>query len=304
MCVIASCTPRARSAAGPDVEDRRVARLVERARQHDGPLHPRVAQDLERRGQVVGDRRPQRVPGDGGAVEGVLVSGEELLEHRGGVGARGHRLDPRAQRVAVVEPVRRLSPGARRRLRDEREADLLGEPHGLRGAAGELMAGARDPGGSQHRLHPGLVADVAGGLDVHPVDAEALADLGQRHLELLERPDDPLHPADLAAQPGHRLGDLARVEGVVDPPVAGELLVQHGWKVRRGGVRDEPEPYARQARRRRDEPRRGVEEVGRDEDGGDHDTRRYRGPSMSGTDGRGAGVLRRAVRRPHSHVLP
>jgi hypothetical protein len=114
-------------------------------------------------------------------------------------------------------------------------------------------------------------------------------------------------PADLAAQPGHRLGDLARVEGVVDPPVAGELLLEPGRQVRRRRVRHEPEPYAGQARRRGDEAGRGVEEVGRDEGGDDHDPRRYRecagrraGP---GAGCRGASTRRAAPALPRPSMI-
>ena len=104
----------------------------------------------------------------------------------------------------------------------------LGERQRLAGGRDELVPGARHAGRAQHRLHARLVADVVRGLHVHALDAERLAHLCQRHLQLLQRADQAFDPADLAAEAGHRLGDLARVERVVDPPVPVQAFLQHG----------------------------------------------------------------------------
>ena len=57
-----------------------------------------------------------------------------------------------------------------------------------------------------------------------PSHAERLAHLRQRHLQLLEGADQALAPGRSAADsPAHRLGDLPRVERVVDPPVPGQV---------------------------------------------------------------------------------
>ena len=61
-----------------------------------------------------------------------------------------------------------------------------------------------------------------------PADAQVLAHLGQRDLQLLQHGQQPLHLAELAGQALHRGGDLARVERVVDPPVPGQVLPELG----------------------------------------------------------------------------
>ena len=152
--------------------------------------------------------------------------------------------------VEVVEPVGGLRPGAGRRLGHQREPDLVGERQRLTGGGDQLMPGTRHPGGAQHRLHPGLVPHVHRGLHVHALDAQRLAHLGQRDLQLLQRADQAFHPSHLTTEAGHRLGDLARVECVVDPPVPGQAFLQHGGQAlgRLGG--DDGQPDAGQPRRR------------------------------------------------------
>ena len=200
--------------------DALVPRAGDVAGQHDRPLDPRVAQDLQRRRAVVGDRRPHGRPADGDAVEGVLLAGEELLEQRGGVLAQRHGAQPAPEHVAVVQPERGLGAGAVRRLGDQREADLLGERGGLPGAAHEGVPGAGDPGRLERLLHPRLVAHVERRPDVHALDAHGLAHLRQRHLQLLERADEPVHPAHLAGEPGHRPGRAGA--GRARPPRASD----------------------------------------------------------------------------------
>ena len=116
-----------------------------------------------------------------------------------GASARGGSApQPAAQRVGVVEPVGGLRPGAGRRLGHQREADLGGEGQRLGRLADQPVPGARHARRGQHRLHPRLVAHVARGLDAMPVDAQRLAGLGERHLQLLQRPDQPLAPGRAA----------------------------------------------------------------------------------------------------------
>jgi hypothetical protein len=47
-------------------------------------------------------------------------------------------------------------------------------------------------------------------------------DLPERHLQLLEHPEEPLHRAGAAADRFGGGGDLPGVERVVDPPVRGQ----------------------------------------------------------------------------------
>jgi hypothetical protein len=54
----------------------------------------------------------------------------------------------------------------------------------------------RDTVRAEHLLHAVLVAEVAGDGGVDPLDAERVARLGHRHLELLERARQPVDPPD------------------------------------------------------------------------------------------------------------
>ena len=137
---------------------------------------------------------------------------------------------------ALVEPVRRLRPAPAGGLATSGKPTSSAKASASVGAGDELVAGARDAGGAQHGLHPGLVPDVERGLLVHARDAERLPDLGQRHLELLQGADQTFDPAHLAAQAGDRLGDLPGVERVVHPPVAGEVLRSSGGRLDEGSV--------------------------------------------------------------------
>ena len=55
-----------------------------------------------------------------------------------------------------------------------------------------------------------------------------LADLGQRDLQLLQHGQQHLDRAELARQALDRGGDLAGVQRVVDPPVAGQVSLSWG----------------------------------------------------------------------------
>ena len=114
------------------------------------------------------------------------------------------------------------------------------------------------------------------GPHVHALDAEGLADLRQRHLQLLEGADEPVHPAHLAREAGHRPGQLTRVERVLHPPVPGQPPAQLRRDPFRGLAGDQAEADVRQLRGDGDEPRRGLQQVRRDEGGDDHGSGRVR----------------------------
>ena len=200
----------------------------------------------------------------------MFLADEELLQQARRVRPWRDRVQPATQRADVVEPVGRLRAGTGRGLRDEREPDRLGELQRLAGAGHQLVPGTGYAGVTQYRLHPRLVPDVARGLHVHAFDAHRLADLGERHLKLFQRTDEPLDAAQLAAQARDPFGDLARVQRVVDPPVPGQVGLQFGRQpVRRRG-RDDTEAYAGHLRGGRHEARRGFEQEGRDEGSDNH----------------------------------
>ena len=190
----------------PDVEDLPVARVGQLAGEQHRPLDPRVAQHRERRRPVVRDRRPHRAAADLHAVERELVADEELLQQAGFLRARRDGGEPAAQRVGVVEAVGGLRPGARGRLGHEREPDRRGERQRLLGRADELVARARHARRGEHLLHPGLVPHVVGGRGVHARDAQRVAGLRERHLQLLEGAHQPFDraPAAATARPRRR----------------------------------------------------------------------------------------------------
>ena len=253
-----------------DLPDARVLGAADVARQQHHPLHPRVAQHLERGRQVVRDRVPDDLPVHHHAVVGALVAGEELLHLRGPVRRGRHGIEPGAQVGGVVEPEGALRPGPGRRLDDEGEADPFGKFEGVSGGDGQLVPGARDAGRPQHRLHLRLVPEVVRRDRVHAADAQVLPHLGQRDLQLLQHGQQPLHRAELAGQALHRGGDLARVERVVDPPVPGQVLPELGRQPVLRLAGDQGHPCAGQPRRGLHEPRRGVEQIRRDEPGDHH----------------------------------
>ena len=265
---------------GPDLGHRAVARVVELAGEQHRPLDPRGPQHLQRRGPVVRDGRPHRLPADLHAVERVLVADEELLQQTGRVRARRDRREPAAQGVGLVEAVGGLRPRARGWLRDQREPDRLRKGERFARLPDELVARARHPRRGEHLLHPRLVAHVVRGVDVQPRDAQRLTGVGERHLQLLQRADQPLDGPELPRQPGDRLGDLARVQRVVDPPVPGQVPRQLGGNLLGGRGGDQAEPHAGQLRGRGDEPHGGGHEERCDERGRDllldHGRRRYR----------------------------
>jgi hypothetical protein len=92
---------------------------------------------------------------------------------------------------------------------------------------------------------------------VHARDAQRVAGLRERHLQLLERADEARDRPQLLRQPRHGVGDLPGVQRVVDAPVPGQVAGQLGGHLlrRRGG--DQAQPHVRELCRGGHEPRGG-----------------------------------------------
>ena len=63
----------------------------------------------------------------------------------------------------------------------------------------------------EDRLHRRLVPEVVSGLHAQARDAEALADLGQRHLQVLEDGQQPVDATKVLAEPSHAERQLLRI---------------------------------------------------------------------------------------------
>ena len=72
----------------------------------------------------------------------------------------------------------------------------------------ELVSGTGQSGPAQDVLHARLVADVERHGFAHPGDAEAIADLTEGDLQLLQDRHQTLDLADLPGQAAHAVGDL------------------------------------------------------------------------------------------------
>ena len=92
--------------------------------------------------------------------------------------------------------------------------------------ANQGMPRTWDSRGRQHLFHARLVPHVEGSGDIHALDAETLPRLREWHLQLLERPDEPLHRAHLPTQACDCGGDLTGVERILDAPVPGEEALE------------------------------------------------------------------------------
>ena len=136
------------------------------------------------------------------------------MSYRPGAGATGGGIKRKIGLGAIA--------GAGGRLDHQREPDRGSKVGRRRGRFGQPVPGAGHARGVQHGLHLVLVPEVAGRGRVHAGDAQVLADLGQRHLELLEHGQQPLHRAQRPGQTLDGPGDLAGVERV--GPVALDLL--------------------------------------------------------------------------------
>ena len=229
----------------------------------------RVAQYLQRRGQVARDRVPDDLPVHHHAVVRALIPAEELLEQREPIRRRRRRVEPDPQVIGIVEAERALGPGSCGGFDHQRETDLLREAgRGGRGI-GQPVARAGHAGGPQHRLHLRLVAEVVSRPRIHAGDAQALPSLRDWHLQLLQYRQEPLNRANTLANAQHRGCDLPGVQCVVDPPVRGQAAPEPRRQIALGLAGDQGQLSVRQTRRGLDEPRRRVEQIGRDK-GGDH----------------------------------
>ena len=283
-------SPSARSAAGRDRPDAVVLGPACLARQEHPPLDPRVAQHLQRRGQVARDRVPDDLPVRHHAVVGALLAGEELLEQRGPVRRWAGRVSSHtAQLFGVVEAERALGPGARGRLDHQREPGLGGEarPPRPRSRPAGAARTARPPpaaptssapcrGSCARSPRPCPGCPAARG----PARAAPAAARAPRRAAAPGRGGWPSAP--------QRGGDLPGVERVVDPPVRGQPAPQPIGDAALGVAGDERQLGVRQPGRRADEPHRRVEQVGRDERGDHHARGRYPGcaRAQSGPGGR------------------
>jgi hypothetical protein len=110
-------------------------------------------------------------------------------------------------------------------------------------------------------------------LDPHALDTELLACFGQRDLRLLLRPEEPLDRTVPLGQLACGPDDLARVEQVVDTPVAGEDRLEICRERLERVLTDDGEPHVREPGDCRDDPDGGLREPG---GGVDHE--RHDGP--------------------------
>ena len=139
------------------------------------------------------------------AVERVLVADEELLQQArprpGAAGWRRASCAARRRRRGGRWPAPRRPPAAWRRAgtRPPRRTPVASSVR-----RDELVARARHARPREHRLHPRLVPHVVGGGGVHARDAQRVADLGQRHLQLLEGADQPFDRPQLPLRPARR----------------------------------------------------------------------------------------------------
>ena len=231
------------------------------AGQQHRPLHPRVAQHLERRRQVVRDRRPYGLAAHGDAVEGVLLADQELLEQRQARPARGGSAPAscaaRRRRRAGRSPARRRRRAAwrpagtrpRRRKPAPRDGSVTSRcrAHGTPAARSTVFI--RD----LSRTLCAVSTSMPGMPSVSRTCASGTCSCSSAPTSRCTGPS-------WRRQPGDRLGDLPRVQRVVDPPVPGQVLRQlrrHPVGRRRG---DQRQPDSGQLGRGGDEARGGREQ--------------------------------------------
>ena len=213
-----------------DLVDAGVLGPADVARQQHRPLDPRVAQHVQRRRLVVGDRRPHRRAAHASRCRRCAPRRRgtpPAVPARRGSAAR-RRSQP-SSAGAVVQPVRRLRAGAGRRLRDQREADLAGEAASLArrrapargGRTARRLRAARPSSGAC----PGRCARCSTSMPSMPMASRTwrAAPAAARAHPRAARPR-PICPAS----PLTASGDLARVQRVLDPPVPGEAVPQRG----------------------------------------------------------------------------
>ena len=105
-----------------------------------------------------------------------------------------------------------------------------------------------------------------GHLGAHARDAQRVADLAERDLQLLEHAEEAVDPAEVAAHRPRRVGDLLRVGAVGDPVMPRERGAQVVAEPVLGVLADQPEADVRQRRGSGDEPHGGREQERGNED--------------------------------------
>ena len=124
-----------------------------------------------------------------------------------------------------------------------------------------LVPDQRVPGAGQavrpqNVLHAGLVAEVARRPRAHPLDSEGVSQFAERYLQLLERAQQPVDPAEFAGEPAQPDVDALRRQRVVDPGVRRDPPPQRGGHSFERFLRHDPEPHA-------GEPRSGFQKTQR-----------------------------------------
>ena len=267
MWVNASLTPSARSAAGPDLVDAGVLRTVDVARQQHGPLHPRVAQHLQRRRPVVRDRCPDGLAADGDAVD--RCAPRRPGTPRAAPGRPGSAASACSQprsAPALVEPVGRLRAGARPAAwppagsRPRRR-----KPAPRRDAVIELVPGARHAGGASTvfiRALSRTLSAVGTSMPSMPSASRTWASgTWSCSSAPTRRSTLPIWPPRPVTASAIWRGSSA--SSTRQCPASCSLSC--GGQPFRGLGRDQPQADTRQPRGRADEPRGGLEQVWRDE---------------------------------------
>ena len=171
---------RPRAAAAPSTGSTGSSQHVQRARACSASASARPG-DREARPNRTNARPRRRTPraSNGAAAdwrEGAQTVGQRLLAvHAKGVARRG----------------------AGRRLDHQRESHAAGELPGLGRGADQRVSSAGQPRLAQDLLHSRLVPEVACRDASHALDPLRLAHLGQRNLELLQRPEQRSAPGPM-----------------------------------------------------------------------------------------------------------
>ena len=163
------------------------------------------------------DRVPHEAAADRHGVERVFLADHELLDEGRPVRARRGHCDGGAQFLGRLDPEGAAGAGAGRGLHDEREPLLGGERRRLGLVADERVPGAGQAVRAQHVLHPRLVAEIVCRRGAHPRESECVAQFAERHLEILERAQQPVDPPEFRGELSEPGVDPLRRQRVLDP---------------------------------------------------------------------------------------
>ena len=105
---------------------------------------------------------------------------------------------------------------------------------------------------------------------IHAGDAQALPSLRDWYLQLLQYRQEPLNRANMLANALHRRSDLPGVKSVVDPPVRGQAAPSSDGRLPSGSQVTRASSVSGRPRCCLDEPRRRVEQIGRDKSSDHH----------------------------------